>query len=158
MMKYIQAPDEYIGRSPSIYLGGGISDCENWQRRMVELLAGADLAVLNPRRASFPIDDPTAAREQIEWEFRHLRRATIKLFWFPPQTLCPITLFELGASCASDAPLVVGADPEYRRREDVVIQMELARPDVRVVDRLEDLADQVRGLRVRDETHWTNDQ
>jgi hypothetical protein len=149
-MKYIEAPEEYTGRSPSVYLGGGISDCENWQGRMVELLAGVDLIVLNPRRANFPIDDPSAAREQIEWEFRHLRRATVKLFWFPPQTLCPITLFELGAWCATVAPLVVGADPAYQRREDVLIQLELARPDVRVLDRLEDLAEQVQRLRFRD--------
>jgi hypothetical protein len=146
-MHYVEAPHEYAGDLPSVYLGGGISDCENWQRRMGELLVDSDLVVLNPRRAVFPMDDPSAAREQIAWEFRHLRRATIKLFWFPPQTLCPITLFELGAWSRSDAPLVVGAHPDYGRREDVRIQMQLARPDVTVVDRVEDLAEQVLRLR-----------
>ena len=143
LMHYLEAPTEYAGDALSVYLGGGISDCENWQRRLVELLSGSDLVVLNPRRANFPMDDPSAAREQIEWEHRHLRRAAIKLFWFPPQTLCPITLFELGAWSATPAPLVVGCHPEYRRREDVRIQMELSRPDVVVADRLEDLAEQV---------------
>jgi hypothetical protein len=142
-MNYVEAPNDYAGQAPSLYLGGGISDCENWQQRMVELLETTDLVLINPRRKDFPIHDPSAAREQIEWEFRHLRRATIKLFWFPPQTLCPITLFELGSWSATEAPLVVGAHPDYQRREDVLIQMEYARPEVQVVDRLEDLADQV---------------
>jgi hypothetical protein len=154
-MHYIEAPNEYAGDLPSLYLGGGISDCENWQLRMVELLADADLTVLNPRRAAFPMNDPAAAREQIEWEFRYLRRATIKLFWFPPQTLCPITLFELGAWSMTEAPLTVGAHPDYRRREDVRIQLELARPDVTVVDRLEDLAEQVLHLQFRTPTTTT---
>src|SRR5688500_9708440 len=118
-MHYVEAPTNYTGDAPSIYLGGGISDCENWQQRMVELLSGSELVVLNPRRAAFPMDDPSAAREQIDWEFHHLRRATIKLFWFPPQTLCPITLFELGAWSATASPLLVGAHPDYRRRADV---------------------------------------
>jgi hypothetical protein len=146
-MQYVEAPQEYPGSAPSIYLGGGISDCENWQQQLITLLARSDLVVLNPRRVSFPINDPSAAQEQIEWEFRHLERATIKLFWFPPQTLCPITLFELGAWSRSEAPLVVGAHPEYKRREDIVIQMELARPDVNVVDSLEELAEEVHRLR-----------
>jgi hypothetical protein len=156
-MRYVEAPQEYRGTVPSIYLGGGISDCENWQRRMVELLAETDLVVLNPRRANFPIDNPSAAREQIEWEFRHLERASIKLFWFPPQTLCPITLFELGAWSRSDAPLVVGAHHEYKRRDDILTQMELARPEIKVVDCLDALADQIHRLRFRAQEQMTND-
>ena len=143
-MRYIEAPQQYAGTQPSVFLAGGISDCDNWQGRMVELLSDTDMVVLNPRRERFPMDDPDAARGQIAWEFEHLRRATLRLFWFPPQTLCPITLFELGAWSGPEMPLLVGVAPEYRRRQDVEIQLSLARPDVRVACSLEDLAAQVR--------------
>jgi len=143
-MKYIEAPKQYKGVQPSVFLAGGIPGCDNWQRRMVELLDDTDLVVLNPRRDSFPGDNPGAMRDQIVWEFEHMRRATVRLFWFPSQTLCPITLFELGAWSRLGEPLLVGTDPEYRRRSDVEIQLALARPDVRIVHSLEELAEQLK--------------
>jgi hypothetical protein len=110
----------------------------------VNRLAGLPLVLLNPRRRNFPIDDPTAAGAQIAWEFRHLRRATAVLFWFPPETLCPIALFELGGRVmVSHQPLFVGTDPRYARRADVEIQLRLARPEVRVATDVVALAGQV---------------
>lgn len=86
---------------------------------------------------------------QIEWEFRHLGRATAVLFWFPPETLCPIALFELGGRAANGAQtLFVGTHPEYRRRLDVRIQLSLARPEVAVVSDIPTLAEQVRAWAV----------
>ena len=142
-MRYVEAPTEYAGDNPSVFLAGGITGCGDWQREMAELLAGSDLVVLNPRRRNFPIDDPTAAEEQTRWEFRHLRRATARLFWFPPATLCPIAQYELGAWSVRPGPLFVGVDPDYARRADVEIQTQLARPDVRVVYSVRALAEQV---------------
>lgn len=142
-MTYVEAPTEYAGTVPSLFLAGGISDCDDWQSRMVELLAPLDGVVLNPRRKDFPINDPAAAESQIRWEHRHLRRAGARLFWFPGATLCPITLYELGAWSMAPGPLFVGVDPAYARRRDVEIQTMLARPDVRVVYSLQDLAGQV---------------
>ena len=145
-MIYIECPTEYTPDAtplPSVFLAGGISDCDEWQTRMVELLAPLDLVVINPRRKNFPIDDPAAAEGQIRWEFRHLRRATARLFWFPGATLCPITLYELGTWSAGNAPLFVGVDPAYARRRDVDFQTKLIRPDVRVVYSLQELARQV---------------
>jgi hypothetical protein len=144
-MRYVEAPEEFEGNEDAIFLAGGISGCFDWQSRVAELLADSDLAVLNPRRrGAFAMDDAALAREQIAWEFRHLRRAWGRLFWFPPETLCPIALFELGAwSKEANAPLFVGTDPKYARRFDVVEQLRLARPEVRVVDSVEALAAQV---------------
>jgi hypothetical protein len=142
-MRYIEAPTEYSGEDQSVFLAGGITGCGDWQRAMADLLAGSDLVVLNPRRRNFPIDDPAAAAEQIRWEFRHLRRAAARLFWFPPATLCPIALYELGAWSMRPGPLFVGVDPDYARRADVEIQTKLARPDVRVVYSVRELAGQV---------------
>ena len=145
-MHYIEAPDEFTGAEPSLFLAGGITGTFDWQTEIVRLLGDAPLVVLNPRR-NFPMHDPTAARTQIEWEFRHLRRASAVLFWFPCETLCPIALYELGGRAATAQPLFVGTHPDYQRKLDVTIQLKLARPDVRVVQSLAELAGQVRTWR-----------
>jgi hypothetical protein len=95
-VQYIEALAEYGGPGPSLFLAGGISGTFDWQADVVAGLADLPLVLLNPRRRNFPINDPTAAPTQIEWEFHHLRRATAVLFWFPSETLCPIALYELG--------------------------------------------------------------
>jgi len=144
-MTYIEAPEEFEPAGvPSLFLAGGISDCDGWQWRLAEMLSPLDLVVLNPRRKHFPMDHPSAAEGQICWEFRHLRRATARLFWFPSATLCPIALYELGAWSAAPGPLFVGVDPAYARRHDVEIQTKLVRPDVRVRYSIEELAGDVR--------------
>jgi hypothetical protein len=146
-MKAVVAPEEYTpqgGDGPAVFLAGGISGCADWQSEMTTLLTGTALTLLNPRRADFPMHDPTAARTQIEWEYRHLKAADATLFWFPCETLCPITLFELGAWSRSNKPLFIGTHPDYQRRLDVMVQLSLARPEVTVVDSLDALAVQVR--------------
>jgi hypothetical protein len=142
---YIEAPDEFDGSGPSVFLAGGITGTPNWQAEAAGLLADLPLAVLNPRRKHFPIDDPGAAEGQIVWEFRHIRRATAVLFWFPPETLCPIALYELGGrAVAREQALFVGTHPDYQRRLDVEIQLRLARPEVRVTSDVPALVAQVR--------------
>src|SRR5439155_17007660 len=111
----------------------------------VALLAGLPVVILNPRRRNYPWHDPAAAEEQIRWEFRHLRRASAVAFWFPPETLCPIALFELGGRIAEPKQtLFVGTHPDYRRRLDVELQLKLARPLVARVSGIAALAEQVR--------------
>lgn len=144
-MNYVEAPDEYNGPGPSLFLAGGITGTADWQAEVVRSLADVPLVLLNPRRRDFPIHDPTAAEGQIAWEFRHLCRATAVLFWFPPETLCPIVLFELGSwVMVPDRPLFVGTHPNYARRVDVAVQLRLARPEVVVTSDLTELCDQVR--------------
>jgi len=142
-MKYVEAPEEHLGGGRSLFLAGGISGCREWQREFAQLLRDTSLVVLNPRRRSFPMDDPSAAEAQIGWEFRHHSLASAASFWFPPETLCPIALYELGRWSAGARPLYVGTDRDYRRRVDVQVQMKLARPAVRVVQSLNELAAQV---------------
>jgi len=143
-MHVIAAPEEWTGQQRSLFLAGGISGCGDWQSRLVGLLNGLDLVALNPRRDNYPWHEPSAAEEQIRWEFRHLRRATAILFWFPCETLCPIALYELGAWSMTDKPLFVGAHPDYARRLDLLIQTRLVRPAVSIAATLEELAEQVR--------------
>lgn len=143
-MRYIEAPEEYAGLRPSLFLAGGIVGCPAWQQEFVRLLADTDLVLLNPRRRAFPIADPAAAPQQIVWEHRHLRRATAIAFWFPFESLCPIALYELGAWSMTDKAMCVGTHPDYRRRQDVTEQTRLARPEVPVVSSVAALAGQVR--------------
>lgn len=142
--RYFEAPIEYTDNRRSIFLAGGITGCPDWQQKMADwLLRRTELVVLNPRRANFPIGDPSAALEQIGWEHDHLRRADLILFWFSPETLCPIVLYELGAWSMTDKPIFVGVDPDYQRRQDVEIQTSLVRPEIEIVYSLFALMSQI---------------
>jgi hypothetical protein len=145
-MRIIEAPAEYEGGDVSLFLAGGITGCPDWQQEVIRLLADTDLTLLNPRRRAFPVE-ADAATAQIIWEFRHLRKASAILFWFPREALCPIALYELGAWSMTDKPLFLGAHPDYERRHDLMIQTSLARPDVAVGDSLDALARAVRAWR-----------
>ena len=145
-MRYIEALEnlEPEQNQSSLFLAGGITDCPDWQQELVRLLRDTDLILLNPRRANFPMTDPTAANQQIDWEHRHLRLADAISFWFCAEAMQPITLYELGAWSMTDKPLFVGVHPDYSRRQDVEIQTKLVRPDVKIVYALSDLANQIK--------------
>ncbi|HYF75015.1 MAG TPA: nucleoside 2-deoxyribosyltransferase domain-containing protein [Candidatus Nitrosocosmicus sp.] len=148
MITYIEALESYIPKEGelSLFLGGGITDCPDWQKELVDILRAkldTDLTILNPRRANFPIDDPSASYDQIKWEFDHLRRVDAITFWFPKETLCPITLYELGAWSMTDKPIFVGTDKGYQRSGDVFVQTQLVRPEVVITYDIEQLAMEV---------------
>lgn len=144
-MEYIEALTIGLVESgrKSIFLAGGITSCPDWQQEMVDLLRCTELVLFNPRRKDFPINDPTAAVQQITWEHNHLKKADAILFWFPKETLCPIVLYELGAWSMSDKLIFVGVHPSYQRRQDIEIQTRLVRPEVEIVYTLPLLALQV---------------
>ncbi len=146
-MKYIQCPTEADPHNlePTLFLAGGISNCPDWQSELTAKLERTNWTILNPRRNDFDAGDSRLAESQIEWEYRHLRLASAIAFWFPPQTLCPITLFELGAWSMTDKPIFVGVDPNYQRLLDVKIQTKLARPEVVILESLTDLASALLG-------------
>lgn len=140
VLRGIEAPNELDERAPSLFLAGGVTGCPDWQSSLIAMLPELDVTALNPRRARFDVADESATVEQIEWEFRHLRRATAIAFWFPAESICPIALYELGAWAERTTPLVVGTHPAYPRRRDVVEQLRLARPRVTVLASLDELA------------------
>lgn len=145
-MKLILCPEVYDGTGElTVFIGGGISNCPDWQKEIVERFKhfDDDLVLFNPRRTSFAIEDPAESDFQIQWEFNHLQRSRAIIFWFPFQTLCPITLFELGVYAALEVPLFVGCHPAYQRKFDVKKQLELLRPDVTVHDNWQPLVKHV---------------
>lgn len=139
----------------SLFLAGGITGCPEWQREVVERLDTIDkLTIYNPRREDFDVTDPKASEAQIAWEFRHLEKCGLISFWFPKETLCPITLYELGAVSEKIkilrehspylAPRVfVGVEPGYKRDFDVREQTRLRLPDVVVVRSIGELVLQI---------------
>ena len=136
-MRVITAPDGYpIGTYDRDYfLAGGITGCPDWQADAIKAIEeefgeDEDLVLLNPRRPSFDVSNSDVSKEQIKWEWDMLCNAVGKLFWFPAETVCPITLFELGTELEYE--LVVGCHPDYPRRFDIEYQLELRRKDLKV--------------------------
>jgi hypothetical protein len=146
-MNYVEAVDEYVFPTSydnkSLFLAGGITGCSDWQAEMVEKLSDTDLTLLNPRRKDFPINDPSAAREQITWEWHHLQSAKAISFWFAKETIQPIVLFELGKWLCHGKRIFIGIDPEYPRRQDVEIQTELELR-IEIAYSIDDLVDQIK--------------
>lgn len=133
----------------SLFLAGAIPGAANWQGDVAAALNSTDLTLLNPRRDEYSALDPDALREQIRWEHDGLRAASAISFWFPAGALCLISLYELGSwahwrdESGAGKPLFVAVDPNYARAQDIGIQLELERPDVKVVDSLAALTRQI---------------
>lgn len=145
-MRYIEAPKNYTRRKNEkvIFLAGGITNCPNWQQDLVKLLDIPHLVILNPRRKNFPIGNPSAAVEQITWEFYSFQKADLISFWFSKGSLNPIVLFELGKWLVQkEKRIFIGIDPEYQRKQDVEIQTFLERKDIPLGYSLEELAKQI---------------
>jgi len=108
---------------PLLITGGGISGCPDWQqdiRKLIHDTRNCDTLVLvNPRRAVFDVNDKSMTPIQVGWEHRHLDSVDAILFWFPEETLCPITLYELGTwsikAQASGTKIFIGCHPNYAR-------------------------------------------
>jgi len=102
-MKVFKAPhkptkDYYVFLAGSIEMG----KAEEWQEKVTEELKHLDgICLFNPRRSDWnkeweqSIDNPKFV-EQVEWELDALDKADLIVYYFDPNTISPITLFELG--------------------------------------------------------------
>ena len=141
-MKIVTAPEKYIVKENDVcvFLAGGITNCENWQQAVIKELQdklNTDyLVIFNPRRENFPIDDPSAASKQIEWEFQWLDHTDIFSMYFAGGISDqPICMYELGRNILRmqmrfptdwQNRIVISCEPNYNRRNDVYIQTQLA--------------------------------
>jgi hypothetical protein len=129
----IESPNEIYSvanhNARTLFLAGGITNVPDWQSTVVDALNQYEnLTIYNPRRKDF---FNAKEEEQIVWEFTHLNKSDILLFWFAKETVCPITLYELGKWVNStNKTAIIGIDPEYTRKKDIIIQTKLARPDI----------------------------
>ncbi|BDI28038.1 hypothetical protein CCAX7_000890 [Capsulimonas corticalis] len=142
MARLTNTPDRFSGDGAALFLAGGVTGCPDWQSAMIGFLSGTPWTLLNPRHPRYFEDPDWSAEQQISWEFDHLRLAEAILFWFPCETVCPISLFELGAWSMAGKPIFVGVHPDYSRRKDIEEQMRLLRPELTVVLSLQELAAQ----------------
>lgn len=137
--QYIEAPNKIdIKNKLSAFLAGGITNCEDWQTNVERRLSKFNsVTVVNPRRNDWKMDSDQIKESaiQISWEYDYIRRVSDIIFWFTDDTLQPISLFELGAALERNGEnwnsdikhqrIFLGADKNYKRRMDVVIQAKL---------------------------------
>lgn len=140
-MNLITAPAP-ITTTIDLFLAGGITNCPDWQTEILTHLNHLPITIANPRRTeAFKPEDEEA---QIAWEFNALKTTQAILFWFPEETLCPITLFELGKfTMRKSIPVFVGTHVNYKRKNDVFFQLQLERPEIKVVHTTTELGKQV---------------
>lgn len=141
-MKVITAPTDYIMKPDeiSVFLAGGITNCPDWQEDVITELGSYNdtdkLVIFNPRRDNFPIDKPTDATEQIEWEFTQLENMDIFSMYFSAgKSDQPICMYELGRNIVRmqtrfpmdwEDRIIISAERDYKRLQDVIIQTNLA--------------------------------
>lgn len=94
--------------------------------------------------------------EQISWEFEKLKIADMIIFWFSRGSLNPIVLYELGmwGNSRNYTQIIIGIDEGYERRQDVIIQTTLARPEVLIVNSLEKMVEKIKMMVDRDKCEF----
>ena len=144
-MQVVTAPEDInkIENSmlPTIFLGGGIQKCPDWQKQFIEMMNDEEVVLYNPRRDNFPINDPSAADEQITWEFNALHDCDVFTMWFcNADSDQPICFFELGRyiSIKPENKVFVGVENGFRREQDVYIQMRLFNDKILIAKSLEE--------------------
>jgi len=146
-MKIITAVEKYEEKDDDVlvFLAGGITDCPDWQKDVIECAKEYDekhvneldkLVLFNPRRPNFPIGNQSESKRQIEWEFNWLQKMDVFSMYFTGgDSDQPICLYELGRNlsqmmqeytCDYDRRIVISVSKDYNRFEDVVIQTNLA--------------------------------
>lgn len=148
-MQVLEAPQAYDPKSDDItlFLAGGISQCEDWQSEVIKTLqtiesttmpALKNLVIFNPRRSTFDINNKNETVKQIHWEFDRLEHVDLFTMFFAnspsPQPIC---FYELGRNIVRmqqrfpdefDTRIFIGVQDGFSRKDDVLIQSDLASP------------------------------
>lgn len=126
-----------------LFLAGTIEmgNSRDWQAYVIEQLKDCGLNIFNPRREENPVvNGQTEIEYQIRWELKHIRRSDLVLIHFEKNSISPISLLELGLLLGENRlvpdNLFVSCDPEYTRRDNVVLTCE--EYGVEVFDDLDD--------------------
>lgn len=131
----IKSPYQISNELKSIFLAGGISNCSDWQSEVTSKINHDNVNIINPRRDVWDNtrSNEEVSKEQILWEYNYITHSNAMAFWFPKETLCPITLFELGAALHTKNILVIGIDPDYQRKMDIEVQTSLVNKNIPIV-------------------------
>lgn len=138
MCQEITAPDTRKPDGLSVFLAGGITNCENWQREVIRRLEFCDVVVYNPRQEHFDITDKSASYKQIRWEYERLETMDIfSMYFCNSDSDQPICMYELGRNIIRmqnrfpndwQDRIVISVEYGYRRTQDVIIQVGLCSP------------------------------
>ncbi|CAO2651163.1 Nn.00g094600.m01.CDS01 [Neocucurbitaria sp. VM-36] len=133
---------------PSVILYGAIQGdpAKDWQTSLASSLSDLPVAILNPRRDDWDsswVEDITFPKfkEQVEWEMDYAQVADVIVFYFPPGTLTPITLLELGMYAGTGKAIVCCPEGFYKRGN---VQMVCLRYGIDLLSTLEELNVRVR--------------
>lgn len=134
-MKVITAPEYYVPTRDEItvFLAGGITNCENWQKEVIDYLMSLPeektdrLVIFNPRRDKWPKNSDTEEiRRQINWEADYIRSADIFTMYFTntEKSDQPICFYELG-KYANRTNDIISYQEGFKRALDVDFQMSI---------------------------------
>ena len=136
MAQIITAPSEEKAKFVSVFLAGGITNCGDWQSKVVEELNMIDtLTVINPRNDTFDFTDKWASYKQIKWEYDRLEKMDIfSMYFCNSGSVQPICMYELGRNIVRmqerfpndwEDRIVLSIEEGYSRTFDVVNQTRL---------------------------------
>lgn len=139
MIQIITAPSIELPKFKSVFLAGGITNCKEWQKEVIENLKYEeyeDVSLFNPRQEHFDVSDKSASYKQILWEFERLEKMDIfSMYYCNDNSDQPICMYELGRNIVRmqnrfpsdwEKRIVISVEDGYRRKADVLIQTELA--------------------------------
>lgn len=136
MTQVITAPDIELPKFKSVFLAGGITNCKEWQKAVIEELEFENISIFNPRQENFDITDKSASYKQIVWEFECLEKMDIfSMYFCNDNSDQPICMYELGRNICRmqnrfpsdwEKRIVISVEDGYRRKADVLIQVALA--------------------------------
>ncbi len=144
MAQIITAPNIEIPKFTSVFLAGGITNCKEWQKVVIEELKFEDISLFNPRQEYFDVSDKNASYKQIIWEFERLEKMDIfSMYYCNDNSDQPICMYELGRNIVRmqnrfpsdwEKRIVISVENGYKRQADVLIQTELATQNKVFVD------------------------
>ena len=134
----------------AIFMAGSIEQgtAEDWQTKVVNALADADVLLYNPRRDSWDANleqsiDNEVFRGQVEWELDALSDADWIIMYFDPATKSPITLLEFGLWLNSGKLIVACPDGFWRKGN---LQVCCARAGIKLHETLDELIEVLQNL------------
>ncbi len=140
-MKVVTVPEYYALKNDDIavFLAGGITNCEDWQKEVIEYFKSLPeektnhLVIFNPRRDKWPKNsDVEEVRRQINWEADYINKSNIFSMYFTntDKSDQPICFYELGRYARGND--VISYQEGFKRALDVDFQMEILCPTMRI--------------------------
>lgn len=131
---------------PSVIFYGAIQSEPAWQSTLAASLSELPIDILDPRRDDWDsswVEDISFPKfkEQVEWEMDFAKVADVIVFYFPPGTLTPIALLELGMYAATGKVVVCCPEGFYKRGN---VQMVCSRYGIDLLEDLDSLTGNVR--------------